>query len=235
MKGYAMPEIIVKYDDKVVERFVTEKKRISVGRTNDNDIVLENRGVSRKHALIEFNNNAAVVIDNESLNGTFVNSRKISEELLRENDSITIGKYTLVFKSEEDGEAEDPSGFDGTMVLNTKKHREMVANDQMEREIVSRYGCSVLVGMENSGFEEVELEREVTTIGKAKFVHVPARGFWMSGIQAKIVREEGTHFLVNLGKPGKTKVNGEAIDRHELKNGDLITVGKSTFKYLQGQ
>ena len=230
-----MPEIIVKYDDKVVERFVTEKKRISVGRTNDNDIVLENRGVSRKHALIEFNNNAAIVIDNESLNGTFVNNRKISEELLRKDDSITIGKYTLIFRTDQESDPDDPSGFDGTMVLNTKKHRDMVANDQMERQIVSRYGCSVLLGMENAAFEEVELEREVTTIGKAKFVHVPAKGFWMSGIQAKIVKEDNTHFLVNLGKPGKTLVNGEPVDRHELKNGDLITVGKSTFKYLQGQ
>ena len=42
-----MPEIIVKYEDKVIERIVTEKKRISIGRTNDNDIMLENRGVSR--------------------------------------------------------------------------------------------------------------------------------------------------------------------------------------------
>ena len=67
-----MPEIIVKYEDKVIERIVTEKRRISIGRTNDNDIMLENRGVSRKHAVIEFNDNAAIVIDNESLNGTFV-------------------------------------------------------------------------------------------------------------------------------------------------------------------
>ena len=54
-----------------------------------NDIVLENRGVSRKHALIEFNDKAAIVIDNESLNGTFVNNRKITEEVLRDEDVIT--------------------------------------------------------------------------------------------------------------------------------------------------
>ena len=92
-----MPELIVKYEDKIVERIVTEKKRISIGRTRDNDIVLENRGVSRKHAMIEFNNNAAVVIDNESLNGTFVNSRKVDEEVLRDDDIITIGKYSLIY------------------------------------------------------------------------------------------------------------------------------------------
>ncbi len=85
-----MPEIIVKYEDKVIERIVSEKKRMTIGRTNDNDIVLENRGVSRRHAQIEFNDSAAVIIDNESLNGTFVNSRRISEEVLRDNDQITI-------------------------------------------------------------------------------------------------------------------------------------------------
>ena len=95
-----MAELIVKYDNKVIERIVTEKKRLSIGRTRENDIVLENRGVSRKHAMIEFNNNAAVIIDNESLNGTFVNSRKIDEEILRDQDTITIGKYSLVYYQE---------------------------------------------------------------------------------------------------------------------------------------
>lgn len=53
-----MPEIIVKYEDKVIERVVSEKKRLNIGRTSDNDIILENRGVSRRHAMIEFNDNA---------------------------------------------------------------------------------------------------------------------------------------------------------------------------------
>ena len=38
-----MPEIIVKYQDKVIEKFITEKRRVTLGRTPDNDIMLENR------------------------------------------------------------------------------------------------------------------------------------------------------------------------------------------------
>ena len=145
-----MPEIIVKYEDKVIERIVTEKKRISIGRTNDNDIVLENRGVSRKHAMIEFNNNAAVIIDNESLNGTFVNNRKINEEVLRNDDVITIGKYSLVYHIETTHSVEDMKNVDGTMILKTKKHKELIENDRVEREIVGKYGGSVLLGEENT-------------------------------------------------------------------------------------
>ena len=230
-----MPEIIVRFEDKVIERVVTEKKRISIGRTHDNDIVLENRGVSRKHAMIEFNDNAAVIIDNESLNGTFVNSRKITEEVLRDDDTITIGKYSLVYRTESSGPADGLAGMDGTMVLNTKRQKKLLENDRVERKIVAKYGGSVLVGEENAEFAEYKLDREVTTVGKAKFVHIKAKGLLLSGIQAKIVAENNGHNLVNLGRRGKTKVNGEVIDRHVLKNGDLITVGKSTFKFIEGR
>jgi pSer/pThr/pTyr-binding forkhead associated (FHA) protein len=229
-----MPEIIVKFEDKIIERIVTEKKRISIGRTNDNDIVLENRGVSRKHAMIEFNSGAAVVIDNESLNGTFVNNRKISEEVLRDADAITIGKYSLIYHAQSTAPVEEAAGLDGTMLLNTKKQKQLLEADKVERQIVAKYGGSVLLGQENTEFSEYKLDREVTTIGKAKFVHVKAKGFMLSGIQAKITHEPEGYALINLGRRGKTKVNGEEVDRVWLKNGDLISVGKSAFKFVQG-
>lgn len=229
-----MAEIIVKFEDKVIERIVTEKKRISIGRTNDNDIVLENRAISRKHAMIEFNNNAAVIIDNESLNGTFVNNRKITEEVLRDEDMVTIGKYTLIYHCEATASGDNLAGLDGTMVLNTKKQQKLLENDRLERQIVAKYGGSVLVGEENSEFAEYKLDRDVTTIGKAKFVHVKAKGARLAGIQTKIVKEAEGYSLANLGRSGKTKVNGEPIDRCMLKNGDLISVGKTTFKFIEG-
>ena len=229
-----MPEIVVKYEDKVIERIVTEKKRVSIGRTHDNDIVLENRGGSRKHATIEFNNNAAVIIDNESLNGTFVNNRKIHEEVLRDQDSITIGKYTLLYNREATHQGNEVAGMDGTMVLNTRRQKTLLENDRVERQLVSKYGGSILLGEENAEFAEYRLDRDVTTLGKAKFVHIKARGMFLSGIQAKLVREPDGFMLVNLGRKGKTLINGEPIDQSLVKNGDIITVGKSTFKFVEG-
>ncbi|MDF1544399.1 MAG: FHA domain-containing protein [bacterium] len=230
-----MPEIVVKYEEKVIERIVTEKKRISIGRTNDNDVVLENRGVSRKHAIIEFNNNAAVIIDNESLNGTFVNNRKVNEEVLRDDDIIMIGKYNLVYHIASPQGESDAADFDGTMVLNTKQQKKLLENDRVEREVVSRHGGTVLIGEENADFNETRLDRDVTTIGKAKFCHIHAKGFWISGIQAKIAHENRTYSLINLGRRGKTFVNGEEVEQYVLKNGDLITVGKTTFKFVEGK
>jgi pSer/pThr/pTyr-binding forkhead associated (FHA) protein len=231
-KEGAMPEIVVKFNDKVIERVVTEKKRITIGRTKDNDIVLENRGVSRKHAQIEFNNGVAVVIDNESLNGTFVNNRRVAEEMLRDDDTIMIGKYALEYHSDVE-RPDAASEMDGTMVLKTKQQKQMVETDRQERQIVSRIGGSVLLGLENSEISQFLLDKDVTTIGRAKFVHIKARGFMVSGIQAKVIKEGETYTLANLGRKGKTRLNGESVDRALLKNGDIIQVGKSTFRFVE--
>ena len=121
------------------------------------------------------------------------------------------------------------------MVLNTKQQKKLLENDKVERQIVEKYGGSVLLGMENSDFAEHRLDRDVSTIGKAKFVHVHAKGFWLSGIQAKIVKEGQVFTIANLGKQGKLKVNGESVNQAVLKNGDLISVGKSTYKFVESK
>ncbi len=228
-----MAEIVVKYDDKVVEKIVVDKRRVSIGRTGENDIVLENRGVSRKHAMIEFNESGAVIIDNESLNGTFLNDRRVTEEILRDSDQITIGKYQLLFHNQVEEDQDEGSDYDGTMILNTKKQKQRIQRDSKDKEVVRRAGTSVLVGEANSDFKEYALEREVTTVGKAKFVHIKVKGFFISGIQAKIVKEGAVFSVMNIGRKGKTLVNGEPVENALLRNGDLLSIGKSTFRFVE--
>jgi len=228
-----MPEIVVKYEDKVIERVVSQKKRISIGRTPDNDIVLENKAVSRKHALIEFDEDSALIIDNESLNGVFVNSRKITEEVLKDNDQITIGKFNLIYHRDAPKEARF-ADLDGTMVLKTRKQRELLEKDKEAREVAEIAGGSVLVGEAYTTRKQFPLNKPVITFGKSKFVNIPVKGFLVSRIQAKIIKDKDDFVLVNLGRKGKAKVNGESIQRYRLKNDDLIEVGRSVFRFIQG-
>ncbi|MBD3382917.1 MAG: FHA domain-containing protein [candidate division Zixibacteria bacterium] len=228
-----MPEIIVKYDDRVIEKVVTEKPRISIGRTSDNDIVLDNRGVSRKHALIEIDNGSALIIDNDSLNGTFVNDRKITEENLRDQDRISIGKYDLVFNVAKLSQ-EKLSDMDGTMILQTKAQQDRLANDRSQREVTSRLGCSVLVGVDNKGEKnEYPLDQDVNMIGKTELCQIKIGGFFAPKMAAKIERSGMTHTLVNLARQGHVKVNGEAVERYDLKNNDLVQIGKQFFKFIE--
>ncbi|MBI5869122.1 MAG: FHA domain-containing protein [candidate division Zixibacteria bacterium] len=229
-----MAEIVVRYEDKVIERVITEKRRISIGRTSDNDIVLENRGVSRKHAVIEINPQNSVIIDNESLNGTFVNDRRVEEEILRDNDTIAIGKYTLVFHTETPHETRG-ADLDGTMTLETRRHREIVASDRKYREVVNRAGGrAVLMGEDGTEPAEITLGAQSVTFGHASFVNVKVKGWFIPDIQAKITPEGGQYILTSVGARGKTKLNGEPVDQATLKNSDLIQIGKSVFRFVAG-
>jgi pSer/pThr/pTyr-binding forkhead associated (FHA) protein len=229
-----MPEIIVKYEDKVIEKFITEKKRVTIGRTPDNDIILDNRGVSRRHAQIEFGENQAVIIDNESLNGTFVNSSRVSEEVLKNSDTITIGKYTMIYHVNAE-KTLSPFEADGTMVLQTKKQRELLAKDERNRQLLADVGSSILLGENGVDFDQYAISRNVITIGKSSLANVKAKGMFLSGIQAKIVLEEDGYWIVNLGKKGKTKINGEEIDRYMLRNDDIIQIGKSVYRFIENR
>ena len=229
-----MPEIIVKYQDKIIEKFITEKRRVSVGRTPDNDIVLDNRGVSRRHSIIEFGDKQAIIIDNESLNGTFVNSRKINEEVLKDNDLITIGKYNLIYHSQEQKD-DNIFGLDGTMVLKTKQQKELIAKDNIAKQLTTEAGCSILLGEAGADQDKFPLAHAVVTIGRSKLANIRAKGWFVSGVQAKIVQEGTDYWVVNLGRKGKTLINGESIDRYMLKNDDLVQVGKTVFRYIENK
>jgi pSer/pThr/pTyr-binding forkhead associated (FHA) protein len=229
-----MPEIVVRYEDKVIERLVTQKKIINIGRSSDNDIILDNKAVSRKHAQIEFGDDSALIIDNESLNGTFVNKRKISEEILKDKDQITIGKFDLVYHQNAPKDLK-LSDLDGTRILHTKKQKELLQKDEKSKEIIAKAGCSVLLGVQNTKVNQFYLDKPVITLGKSKYVNIKAQGLWVSKIQAKIIKEKDSHVLVNLGRKGKTKVNGDEVQRHPLRNDDLLEVGKSVFRFIQGK
>jgi pSer/pThr/pTyr-binding forkhead associated (FHA) protein len=230
-----MPEIVVRFEEKVIERVVAEKQRLTIGRTTDNDIVLDNRGVSRRHAMIEMGpSGQAVIIDNESLNGTFVNQRKVSEEVLKDHDVISIGKYHLEYVAAGQ-EKKVQNTLDGTMILETKKHKKLMEADRKDRQRVAASGGGpVLVAESNARASEYHLAHDVVTLGRSNFVNVPVKGFWVKDIQAKLVPEGDRWELVNVGRPGKTKVNGEPINRSLLRNGDLIQVGRTVFRFVAG-
>lgn len=228
-----MPEIVVKFSDKIIERVVTEKEHISIGRTTENDIVLDNRGVSRKHAQIEFSDQGAVLIDNDSLNGTFVNQRKVTEQPLHDNDIITIGKYDLVYYNDAQPNRK-MSDMDGTMVMSTKKHKDLVEQDRQDKEMADQVGGSILLAVNDRDKTKYHLNQETTTFGKASYVNVPVKGFFVSKLQAKVVKEGEAFTVFNLGRRDKTRVNGEPVNSMTLKNGDIIEVGKSIFRFIEG-
>jgi hypothetical protein len=79
------------------ETFPLEGERTLIGRSPDCEIFLDDVTVSRKHAVVHRRDDAFVIEDLGSLNGTFVNKHRIESGELGDSDEVQIGKYRLTF------------------------------------------------------------------------------------------------------------------------------------------
>ena len=79
------------------ESFTIEDDRVSIGRSPDAGVFLDDVTVSRNHALLVRRRDGLYIDDLGSLNGTYVNRRRIESHRLEEGDEIQIGKYKLSY------------------------------------------------------------------------------------------------------------------------------------------
>jgi hypothetical protein len=71
--------------------------RTLIGRSPECDVFLDDVTVSRRHAELLHDGEQVMIRDLGSLNGTFVNRRRIEEAVLEDDDELQIGKYRLTF------------------------------------------------------------------------------------------------------------------------------------------
>lgn len=72
-------------------RFPLFKKRLTIGRTQQNDIQLQAPHISRRHAVVMTEGDVTRVVDWGSKNGVYVNSHRVTEHFLASGDVVTIG------------------------------------------------------------------------------------------------------------------------------------------------
>jgi pSer/pThr/pTyr-binding forkhead associated (FHA) protein len=81
------------------EHFLLEQESTTVGRSPDCDVFLDDVTVSRRHAQVLRRERQFFIEDKGSLNGTFLNRRRIESAPLEDGDELQIGKYKLTFLS----------------------------------------------------------------------------------------------------------------------------------------
>ncbi len=96
-----MKSLLIEVEGKEPFKVKITKDKISIGRREDNDIVIEDVFVSRYHAEIEKRNDAYYIIDLESTYGTFVNDKKVSFIRLKHGDRIRIGNTYITYLEED--------------------------------------------------------------------------------------------------------------------------------------
>lgn len=89
--------LMVRSGPQAGERFTLTGDVTRLGRHPDSDISLDDISVSRRHAEIRHDGDEYVLRDVGSLNGTYVNQRRVDSVVLQQGDEILIGRFRLLF------------------------------------------------------------------------------------------------------------------------------------------
>jgi hypothetical protein len=89
--------LVVRHGPNAGSSYRLDKAETTIGRHPDSDIFLDDITVSRRHVVIEKRSAGYTLRDVGSLNGTYVNRKRVDEAQLRYGDDVQIGRYRVSF------------------------------------------------------------------------------------------------------------------------------------------
>ena len=95
--GHQLPAVVIRTGGRAGEHIALTEPRETIGRAGEASILLDDVTVSRRHAAIEEEADGRYLVDLASLNGTYVNNRRIERVRLRDGDELQIGKFKLTY------------------------------------------------------------------------------------------------------------------------------------------
>lgn len=91
------PSLVIRTGGRAGDSFTLDGERFTIGRDTDSDVFLDDVTVSRNHAVVVRRADGLHIDDLGSLNGSYVNRRRIESHKLVDGDELQIGKYKLTF------------------------------------------------------------------------------------------------------------------------------------------
>ena len=220
------PTVVVKKDDQSILELTIETLPVRIGRKSDNDIVLEEKSVSRNHAQILMKEGQYVIQDLESTGGTLLNGESVTEKDIHTGDTIAVGSYRLHFDS---GIPEDER-----TVFDTEDDTILEDGTELDEDRTLFYEepeAKLIVIRSDSLEEDILLEEEETVFGRDEEADITVDDNRVSRQHCKITRELDVYSLIDLDSSNGTFVNGQRISEHILENGDRVQIGSSTFEF----
>ena len=204
-----MPKIVIRYQNQILGETHLRPGFNTIGRLPAHPICIENLGISRNHAFIlgDVESKVFILEDLQSLNGTYVNKKRVHKWLLKPNDVITIGQHALEYVAEAPKPQETPAPY---------------AESKTPEPWLEAQGTG----------DVIPLVKETTYFGNSSSddIHIPGL---MIGKQFASIDRKGTVWVINLlvKRFSHIKLNGEEVTSARLKDGDAIEVGGVTFTF----
>ena len=240
-----MPTLTLKFRNDAIALFNLEPGRsLTIGRRNDNDILINNLAVSGYHAKIDSVGKGFVVVDLQSKNGSFVNEKLIHSHWLQDGDVISIGKHSLIFALDQEAShrEDSPTKIDKTMVMDTSHYRSMMEKSKpdvapqpaspppLKLDKRQRGFLNYLTG--GKGF--VRLRSNITHIGSASSCDIVIKGWTIGKTAFTISKTEDGYVLNYVGGMAKPRINDRKTIKKAviLKESDIIEIGETKFQFV---
>ncbi len=215
----ALLKLIVENDRNELNIFEFNGNLITVGRSPKNDLVLDERNVSRYHFQLEVVDGRIIICDRGSYNHTFVDERELVGEKLEifVGNVITVGDYNIYLEQDEEALLK-------TVQPLVESDGKKIAADNL---LLAKNGYL--------GGKIFPLAGRETVIGTHASADVYLSADNIPPIHSKIVFDGNIYLLVkgdyNAGYP--LIVNDTVVNSVDMRNGDEIRVGDFIFEFVE--
>ncbi len=205
------------------------KSRITLGRSNTNDIILTDNRVSRNHARLECSPAGCTLVDLGSSNGSLVNDQRIQRMILHPGDLITLGSHKLRYEVSALTEEAHTTVIDMEADLDQALDREVlpfsINETNQPRLVVSTPRRTWEVPLDD--VDELSIGRTDASLLSLEHPKV-------SRNHAEIQRKGGVFVLRDLGSTNGTWYGDTRVDQLILQDGDEFKIGDATIVYKSG-
>jgi pSer/pThr/pTyr-binding forkhead associated (FHA) protein len=219
------PQLILINSQGNIQKIILHKNTFTIGRSLENDLMLDDSLVSRKHATLRQEGENYILEDEKSRNGILVNSEAVSRVKLSDGDKIQIGGFKLQFLLSDslgsvEKKAVTPIG-DETMIR-TDQH---FLNGRAKRQ--PRCWLEVLSGsLRGARFEISEVK---TVIGRSQ-ADVVLKDPKVSRQHATIEWTDEGYRYIDHGSTNGSFIADQRVTSHLMASGDVIRAGNTELK-----
>ena len=204
-------ELIIKQPGQADRVVRLQEGATRMGRAEDNEVVLSDVGVSRRHAQVYVSRGEVTVEDLGSGNGTYYNGYRIQSQPVQDGDEIVVDPFVLEFRI-----------------------RGQEAHHRLDDDEIAPARLEVVVGSGMAGSSYPITSRGLS-IGRAEDRDVVIPDPAASRHHTQISLQNGEYVLRDMGSANGVFVNAVRVRECTLADGDLVRIGNTEMRFVRYQ